>query len=105
MAALLDVRLEDGRVAAVLEGERLVVVADCRSETQERLEFRDPVVKMSLGEWAVWVAGGLCMAGSCASFTIRWECSTAADSMHTAVRAAKMAFALPHALRPLWPGP
>ncbi|WIA18978.1 hypothetical protein OEZ85_003645 [Tetradesmus obliquus] len=49
MAALLDVRLEDGRVAAVLEGERLVVVADCRSETQERLEFRDPVVKMSLG--------------------------------------------------------
>jgi hypothetical protein len=51
MAALLDVRLEDGRVAAVLEGERLVTVVDCLSETQERLEFRDPVVKMSLGEF------------------------------------------------------
>jgi hypothetical protein len=53
MAALLDVRLEDGRVAAVLEGERLVTVVDCLSETQERLEFRDPVVKMSLGRFGV----------------------------------------------------
>jgi hypothetical protein len=64
MAALLDVRLEDGRVAAVLEGERLVSVADCRSETQERLEFRDPVVKMSLGERSRAASGVLhgCLA-------------------------------------------
>jgi hypothetical protein len=58
MAALLDVRLEDGRVAATLEGERLVSVVDCRSETQERLEFRDPVVKMSLGECGAAVLEG-----------------------------------------------
>lgn len=50
MAALLDMSVEDGRVIAVLESEKTVSVTDFMSETRERLEFREPVVKMSLGE-------------------------------------------------------
>ncbi|KAF6258571.1 intraflagellar transport protein 80 [Scenedesmus sp. NREL 46B-D3] len=70
VAALLDVRLEDGRVAAVLEGERLVSVVDCVSETQERLEFRDPVVKMSLGCGHLLV----CSATQCHIYsTLNWN--------------------------------
>lgn len=50
LAVLLDVRVEDGRIAAVLDSERTISVIDMVSETRERLEFREPVVKMSLGE-------------------------------------------------------
>lgn len=49
LATLLKVRLEDGRTVAVLDDERLIIVSDMMNETKERLEFRDPVVKLSLG--------------------------------------------------------
>lgn len=52
LAALLDVSVEDGRVVAVLETEKSVSVSDLMLETRERLDFREPVVKMSLGKHA-----------------------------------------------------
>lgn len=48
-ANLIDIRLEDGRVHVVLVDERHIQVHDILSETKEQLDFRDPVVKMSLG--------------------------------------------------------
>jgi hypothetical protein len=50
MAAVLDVRKEDGRVAAVLESEKVINITDMLTEGKERLEFRDPVSKWSLGK-------------------------------------------------------
>ncbi len=45
--------LEDGRVHAALERERHITVHDIVAEIKEELDFKDPVVSMSLGGWHV----------------------------------------------------
>lgn len=46
---VVDVSLEDGRVRAVLEDDHKIVVQDILSETTDDLDFRDKVIKISLG--------------------------------------------------------
>ena len=48
--------MEDGRVRANMPDDRKIVVQDIVSETTDELEFRDKVIKTSLGE-----GGGLVM--------------------------------------------
>uniref|UniRef100_A0A7S3R5J7 Intraflagellar transport protein 80 n=1 Tax=Dunaliella tertiolecta TaxID=3047 RepID=A0A7S3R5J7_DUNTE len=48
-AQVVDVAQEDGRVQVTLEDEHKVVVVDLLSEITDELEFRDRVVKISLG--------------------------------------------------------
>jgi hypothetical protein len=45
----VDVSLEDGRVQANMEDDHKIVVQDIVSETTDELEFRDKVIKLSLG--------------------------------------------------------
>jgi len=40
---------EDGRFAAALTEQNIVSIRDMVAETSEKLEFRDLVVKMSIG--------------------------------------------------------
>ncbi|KAI8462988.1 MAG: intraflagellar transport protein 80 [Monoraphidium minutum] len=49
LGRLVDIRLEDRRVHALLQDERSIAVHDILEGTQELLEFRDPVVRVSLG--------------------------------------------------------
>ena len=49
-AQVVDISLEDGRVRANLQDERKIVVQDIVSETTDELDFRDKVIKASLGE-------------------------------------------------------
>ena len=42
--------MEDGRVRANMPDDRKIVVQDIVSETTDELEFRDKVIKTSLGE-------------------------------------------------------
>ena len=46
---VVDIGLEDGRTRANLEDDHKIVVQDIVSETTDDLEFRDKVVKISLG--------------------------------------------------------
>ncbi|GAX72717.1 hypothetical protein CEUSTIGMA_g173.t1 [Chlamydomonas eustigma] len=46
---VVDVSLEDGRVRANMEDDHKIVVQDIVSETTDELEFRDKVIKLSLG--------------------------------------------------------
>lgn len=50
LPVLLQTVVEDGRCAAVLTEQSVVSINDLVSETSERLEFRDAVVKLSIGE-------------------------------------------------------
>ena len=56
VSQVVDVSLEDGRVRANLQDERKIVVQDIVSETTDELDFRDKVIKASLGEG--WGAEG-----------------------------------------------
>jgi hypothetical protein len=56
-AQLLDIHLEDGRVHATLDAPNHISVTDILSEAQEQLDFREPVVQVSLGEWGGWEVG------------------------------------------------
>lgn len=47
---VVDIQLEDGRVRVNLEDDHKIIVQDILSETLDELEFRDKVVKISLGE-------------------------------------------------------
>lgn len=49
MCIPLQTSVEDGRFAAALTEQTVVSVSDMAAETAERLEFRDAVVKMSIG--------------------------------------------------------
>lgn len=49
LAALLGLAAEDGRHVAVLESERHVSVTDVASGIREELDFKDPVLHLSLG--------------------------------------------------------
>jgi hypothetical protein len=51
-AQLLDLHFEDGQVHASLDHSHNVSVVDILSETREQLDFREAVVKMSLGKAA-----------------------------------------------------
>ena len=53
---VVDISMEDGRVRANMPDDRKIVVQDIVSETTDELEFRDKVIKTSLGE-----GGGLVM--------------------------------------------
>lgn len=46
---VVDIGLEDGRVRVNLEDDHRIVVQDILSETVDELDFRDKVVKISLG--------------------------------------------------------
>jgi len=48
-AQLLDIHLEDGRVHATLDAPNHISVTDILSEATEQLDFREPVVQVSLG--------------------------------------------------------
>lgn len=63
----LQARAEDGQVCAVLSEERVISVTDMASETHERLEFRDPVLQMSLGARTSWVRAPapVCVSPAC----------------------------------------
>jgi intraflagellar transport protein 80 len=50
LAQVVDVTCEDGRVRVNLEDDHRVVVQDMLSETVDELDFRDKVIKVSLGE-------------------------------------------------------
>ena len=47
---VVDISMEDGRVRANMPDDRKIVVQDIVSETTDELEFRDKVIKTSLGE-------------------------------------------------------
>jgi hypothetical protein len=49
--------VEDGCFSAALMESNIVSVSDMVSETSERLEFRDAVVKMSIGEVLLGASG------------------------------------------------
>lgn len=49
LGQLVDMSLEDGRVHAVLEEDHKITVHDILSETTDDLDFRDRVIKISLG--------------------------------------------------------
>ena len=50
-AAVVEMQAEDGRLQAVLEDSRRVVVHDVLGGGREELEFRDRVVNLALGGW------------------------------------------------------
>jgi hypothetical protein len=63
--------VEDGRFAATLAEQSIISVSDMLSETTERLEFKEPVVKMGIGAWQhdviasghhAWSLGQSCVA-------------------------------------------
>lgn len=46
---VVDVTMEDGRVRVNLEDDHNIIVQDILSETTDKLDFRDKVIKISLG--------------------------------------------------------
>lgn len=57
MCCCLQMVVEDGCFSAALMESNIVSVSDMVSETSERLEFRDAVVKMSIGEVLLGASG------------------------------------------------
>jgi hypothetical protein len=52
-ASVVGVAVEDGRVRVEACGDKKLQVSDLLAETQDELDFRDKVVKISLGEACV----------------------------------------------------